>query len=179
MGRVWCKSWGGVSGCCPPRCDDMGILADSSALLSFLGSYSSAPSLWGLKSSHRTAVLSPESAMNGDPGKNLPPAPLNPVVLITWAICLCRVNMTISYYNPAMKKRRFYFSPCHFALLGWHLKEEKRQKATTNGICDEKREARLPSFTHFAASHIKGPVVSVRTRIPLCTHIGSLADPIL
>ena len=58
-------------------------IADSLALCSFLHRYSSAPSLWGLRSCHSTWVLSPESAMNGDPGKNLPPAPLNPAVFIT------------------------------------------------------------------------------------------------
>lgn len=80
----------------------------------------------------------------------LPPAPLNPVVFITWAICLCWMNMTICYCNSTMKKGCFYFSLCHFVLLGWHLKEEKkRQKATTNGISDEKGEAKLPFLTHF------------------------------
>lgn len=59
-------------------------------------------------------------------------------------------------------------------------RKKKRQKATTNGISDEKGESRLPFLTHFASSHIKGPtkwvVISVQIVIRLSVHIVALTS---
>lgn len=58
----------------------------------------------------------------------------------------------------------------------------KRQKATTNSIRDEKGEAKLPFLTRFASSHIKGPTMcgdTAQTFTLLCVRILSLAEPLL
>lgn len=107
--------------------------------------------------------------INGDPGKFF-------LLHLSTLLCLSLELFVFAEWTwPSVivtqlwKRDAFIFSPCHFVLPGWHLKEEKRQKATTNSIGDEKGEAKLPFLTHFCNEPHKRPH-KMRGNISADTH---------
>lgn len=133
---------------------DEPILAGSSALTFLPAQVFKCPSPHPWKQ----VALFPEPAMKGDPGKSF-------LLHLSTLVCLPPELFVFAEWTwPSVTvtqlwKRDAFISPPHATLYcsGDTSRKKKRQKATTNGIGDEKGEAKLPFLTRFRYELHKRP----------------------